>query len=590
MRCPVGVAGLLLAIFAAPVLGQAPQCKLVRIAEWEVKLRNGLPIIEGAINGKPIGVLLDTGAYASLITKDAASRLGLAYRGMRAESIIGVGGESDVHVAFIEELYLGGASRKNIRVRVGGERPIRGVDFILGDDFFRKVDLEFDYAKGVVRLFEPHDCKGSPLAYWDRNAPSVPMEDEGNIVLAIVVNGRPARAMLDSGASSSVISTPFAAKLGITPDSPGVAASSCSGGLGAGVMHTWVAPFESVAVGDEVIRNAKLRMGNLLPELVNTSPEMLLGTDFLRAHRVLVSRSQRKVYFSYVGGQVFPATPMQECDDRVMGKSAKEATALYDEAIAANPEDTKALLGRGALRLAANDADGALEDLNTVLRLQPGNAVALRLRMQVRARQKDFAGALADADAAMANGMQTSGFHVDRAYLWLAQGDEARALRELEESLRLDPRNATALRSRAWLHFRAARFEDSERDFSAASSFNPRPLDATWIAISRMRRGADEREPLEQGIARTKPDQWPAPIMRYLLDRIDRETLMTLAARDDKLREGQECEARYYMAQRLIAQKKPGEARGLLEKARDECPRDYIEYREAVAELSKLPP
>jgi hypothetical protein len=81
-----------------------------------------------------------------------------------------------------------------------------------------------------------------------------------------------------------------------------------------------------------------------------------------------------------------------------------------------------------------------------------------------------------------------------------------------------------------------------------------------------MRRGADEREPLEQGIARTKPDQWPAPIMQYLLDRIDRETLMTIAARDDKLREGQECEARYYMAQRLIAQKKPGEARGFWKK------------------------
>jgi hypothetical protein len=32
---------------------------------------------------------------------------------------------------------------------------------------------------------------------------------------------------------------------------------------------------------------------------------MLLGADFLRSHRVLVSHSQRKIYFTYVGGPIF---------------------------------------------------------------------------------------------------------------------------------------------------------------------------------------------------------------------------------------------------------------------------------------------
>jgi hypothetical protein len=34
---------------------------------------------------------------------------------------------------------------------------------------------------------------------------------------------------------------------------------------------------------------------------------MLLGVDFLRAHRTLVAHSQRKLYFTYVGGPVFEA-------------------------------------------------------------------------------------------------------------------------------------------------------------------------------------------------------------------------------------------------------------------------------------------
>ena len=35
---------------------------------------------------------------------------------------------------------------------------------------------------------------------------------------------------------------------------------------------------------------------------------MLLGADFLRAHRVLVAHSQRKLYFTYTGGPVFQPT------------------------------------------------------------------------------------------------------------------------------------------------------------------------------------------------------------------------------------------------------------------------------------------
>jgi lipoprotein NlpI len=78
--------------------------------------------------------------------------------------------------------------------------------------------------------------------------------------------------------------------------------------------------------------------------------------------------------------------------------------------------------------------------------------------------------------------------------------------------------------------------------------------------------------------------------MALLLERTNFDAAMAVAAAGGKERKGRECEARYYAAERLIAQKSLGEARGLLEKARDECPRDYIEYREAVAELSKLPP
>ena len=124
----------------------------------------------------------------------------------------------------------------------------------------------------------------------------------------------------------------------------------------------------------------------------------------------------------------------------------------------------------------------------------------------------------------------------------------------------------------------------------ATVTANARAYDAIWAALSRMRRGADAGSALEQGAAKTKPDQWPTPVVMYLLDRIDRDALMAAAARgEEKDRKGQECEGRFYSAERLLAEKKTGEARTLLEKARDDCPRDYLEYYEAIRELGKLP-
>src|SRR5258706_1159263 len=111
-----------LAALAFPSLGaEPPKCKLVQIVEWPVRLQRGLPIIEGSINGKKIGVLLDTGAYTSLVTKAAAEKLGL-YTRSTSEFAIGFGGESRLLVTLIDELRIGEAVRKGLRVPVGGAR------------------------------------------------------------------------------------------------------------------------------------------------------------------------------------------------------------------------------------------------------------------------------------------------------------------------------------------------------------------------------------------------------------------------------------------------------------------------------------
>ena len=74
------------ALFAASVaIGfacsvAAASCQLTKVAEWPVRLERNKLIVDGAINGQKIGVLLDTGATTTLIFRAATERLGLVRR------------------------------------------------------------------------------------------------------------------------------------------------------------------------------------------------------------------------------------------------------------------------------------------------------------------------------------------------------------------------------------------------------------------------------------------------------------------------------------------------------------------------------
>ena len=78
---------------AGNAAAETPKCKLVRIAEWPVRVDHYRPVVDGAINGQKIGILIDTGAAMSLVGRSAATRLGLT-RYETGDRVFGVGGET----------------------------------------------------------------------------------------------------------------------------------------------------------------------------------------------------------------------------------------------------------------------------------------------------------------------------------------------------------------------------------------------------------------------------------------------------------------------------------------------------------------
>ena len=314
---------LALAAHAGHALAQdAPKCRLQKVVEWQVRSIGRHMAVDGAINGQKIGIVLDTGASASVLFRASAKRLGLELKETR-ERMYGVGGETKVDLAVVDEFKLGQVAVRGMNMRVAGERdPGEGFDLLLGEDFLRSFDIEFDLPNDVVRLWQPKDCERASLAYWTKDAvgevPIEPVTDaKRKIELEVKLNGKTVHAILDSGASTSIVSKHDAEAVGAIA----AGATVGSSGVGAKAIEAWVGKFATFAIGNEEIPDVEIRVADLyqgatyqgtgsrIAKNVFESQPMLLGADFLRAHRTMVAHSQRKLYFTYAGGPVFVARP-----------------------------------------------------------------------------------------------------------------------------------------------------------------------------------------------------------------------------------------------------------------------------------------
>ena len=254
-------------VAAGGIAGAAvSSCTLVKVEDWPTRVQRNRLLVEGAINGRKISVMLDTGSMRTLIFRAAAVRLELPLSGAARERIFGVGGETTVAVAWVDEFRVGQAAQKGLRLLVAGEQdPGDDVAVLLGEDFFRQFDVEFDLAHNAVRLFQPKDCDGVSLAYWAHTGASeVEFEaldaSRPEIILAVQINGQPLKALLDSGAALSVLDKADAARLGVTPETPGVVVGARSLGMGKSGADSWIGPFRSFTIGNETIQDTQIRL------------------------------------------------------------------------------------------------------------------------------------------------------------------------------------------------------------------------------------------------------------------------------------------------------------------------------------------
>jgi len=309
---PAALAMLLLAAVTATALppaqaADAPRCQYVQIARLPLRYTGPslMLTIEGRINGAPAEMLVDTGAYATFLTRTGTDRFGLSLSST-GQVAYGIGGIASIYKTRVDEFSAGPARAAKGYLPVltdFGFTP--SFDAILGAPFLLQADLEISLASKELGFFRPHDCKDGFLAYWDPAAVVVPFERGSkrgsNPAFSVLVNGVELRAIIDSGAATTAISLAAAKRAGLRIDAPEVKRIGHSVGLGDKKAATWHAVFPTLEIGAEKISNAYVAV----VDKHGTDTELLLGADFLRAHRVLFAMSQQKLYLSYLGGDPF---------------------------------------------------------------------------------------------------------------------------------------------------------------------------------------------------------------------------------------------------------------------------------------------
>jgi predicted aspartyl protease len=283
------VAVLLLALLPLPVA--AAPCQPQLIDSVPLTFVNRHYQVQVLINGHPVNLVVDTGAQSTILTSAMVDHLGLPLDDSRWFTINGVAGRGNPnHPARADTLSVGKLSVGAIDVQIDSN-SMQGFDGILGADVLLKGDVQIDFPDRLISFYAPTTCR-SPAVGWDTSYFPVPVrlsDRSGRIILPVMLNGHLIKAVLDTGASQSVVTDAAAAAAGTSASIVAGVWHSDANGVRSAAYRT---PPVSLQIGDERFADVPVNV-----EKANLGEvDMLLGLDYLRSRTLWISPGRGKVF------------------------------------------------------------------------------------------------------------------------------------------------------------------------------------------------------------------------------------------------------------------------------------------------------
>jgi tetratricopeptide (TPR) repeat protein/predicted aspartyl protease len=467
-RPPCAVRVIVFALLSATLVPFAAfaECKRSKV-DLPVTIQGTRPVIGAKFNGQEVRLLVDSGAFFSLISSAAVEQFKLR-TGMAPFGLVmhGIGGSTVPSLAIVKVFTIANVDVPNVEFLVSGNEVGAGSNSVglIGQNILERWDVEYDLANGMIRLMKDEDCRKAVLAYWltpgqsytaikiQNPTPRAPLT-----IGSAYVNGVKIRVTFDTGASLSVLSLAAAERAGIKIDMPGVTDGGLSRGVGRNTVKTYIAPFDSFKFEDgEEIRRTRLRIADINLD----SSDMLLGADFFLSHRVFVANSQNKLYFTYNGGPVFN---LMRASKPASDSAAANPAADTSSDSASNTADTK------QANSDPNKPEGEQID-----------AAALARRGSGFAGRRDFEHALADLTRASELEPNNAEYVYLRGLVYAQSGDAVKAMTDFNRAIELKSDHVPALMSRAELRIRTRNIAEARTDLDAVNGFAAKQSDVRF--------------------------------------------------------------------------------------------------------------
>ncbi len=260
-----------------------------------------VPVRVGAADS--LVFILDTAGGGSVVSPETVARLGIPASAGDSVQVMGASGAVRLRQVPLPAVSLGGARVEGITAVVAETARFRrsaGPAYagVLGNDFLRAFDVEVDVPAGRLRLWR----RGADAAPRPGAAPAAvanlsPMP--GFVMFDVAVGDSTVRAILDSGAAHSTLNWRAAAGAGVTRATPGMRVTRAAGGMSGDTVESHLYTFDRVEVEGLRFPPLEMRISDL-PVFaalgLGSRPTMLVGADLLRACRVFISYSERRVH------------------------------------------------------------------------------------------------------------------------------------------------------------------------------------------------------------------------------------------------------------------------------------------------------
>jgi lipoprotein NlpI len=232
----------------------------------------------------------------------------------------------------------------------------------------------------------------------------------------------------------------------------------------------------------------------------------------------------------------------------------ENAITDYSQAIQLNPKDAVTLNNRGSAYFAKGQSDRAIADYSQAIQLNPNNAVAFN----------------------------------NRGNAYYANGDNERAIADYNQVIQFDPKNSRAYLERGLASLYLGALPKAQADLNQASALDPNDVYvALWLDIANKRGKSASR--LAKATTQSDLTKWPGPIIRLYLGKMTPADLLAAAdASNPATKKAQICEVNFYSAELALAQRKKDHAVELFRLAAADCPKSFLEYGSAKAELKAL--